>query len=142
MRNLKLIALICLLFSGMLSMAQKSEMKNIETTIIKFAKAGDENNAENLATYLDDNYRIVMNRLFGSAEVSIMPKSLYLEKIASKEFGGDKRTLTIENMLVNGTSACAKVTFKSAKMTSVSIIVLIQDANGKWKLISDVPMIK
>jgi len=71
--------------------AQKTEVQNVEKVIAAFSKAGDDNNAEKLATYLDDNYRIVMNRLFGSTEVSVMPKSVYLDKISSKEFGGDKR---------------------------------------------------
>lgn len=142
MKNIKLVAIVCLLFPVMACNAQKSEMENIEKVITKFAKAGDENNADELANYLDDNYRIVMNRLFGSTEVSVMPKSVYLEKIASKEYGGDKRVLTIENMVINGTTASAKVTFKGTKMIFISLLVLIQDSDGDWKLICDTPIVK
>ena len=141
MKNLKLIALVCSLLSVMATSAQKNEIQAIEIVISEFALAGDENNAEKLATCLDDNYRVVMNRLFGSKEVSIMSKSIYLEKIKSKEYGGDKRVLTIDNVLVNGTTASAKVIFKGKKMTFVSIITLIQDSKGNWKLISDVPIV-
>lgn len=141
MKKIKLIAIVCLLFSGMVSNAQKSEIKNIEKTISEFSKAGDENDAEKLASYLDDNYRIVMNRMFGSKEVSVMTKSVYLEKIKSKEYGGDKRVLTFDNIVINGTTASAKVTFKGTKMTFVSLIVLIQEPDGNWKLISDNPIV-
>lgn len=141
-RKTKLTAIVCLLFSVMACYAQKDEMKHIEKVITEFAKAGDENNAEKMANCLDDNYRVVMNRLFGSTEVSVLPKSVYLEKIRSKEFGGDNRAVTIENIVVNGTTASAKVTFKGEKMTFVSILVLIQEADGKWKLILDTPIIQ
>lgn len=78
-----------------------------------------------------------MIRLFGSESVGIMDKSTYLEKIESKEYGGDKRELTIENVIVNGTSTSTKLSFKGEKTTFVSIILLIQNKEGKWKLISD-----
>jgi hypothetical protein len=82
-----------------------------------------------------------MNRLFGSTEVSVMPREVYLDKIKSKEFGGDDRKLKIEDINVNGTNASTKVTFKGSKMTFVSIILLVKDGNGQWKLISEVPMV-
>lgn len=142
MKKIKLIAIICSMFSVMACSAQKNEKRNIEKVITEFSMAGDENDAVKLATYLDDNYRVVMNRLFGSTVVSVMPKSVYLEKIKSKEYGGDKRELTIENLLINGTTAFAKVTFKGSKMTFISLIVLIQDSEDNWKLISETPIVK
>lgn len=142
MKKIKFIAIICSMLSIIACSAQENEMKNIKKVLIEFSKAGDANDAEKLATYLDDNYRVVMNRLFGSTEVSLMPKSVYLEKIKSKEYGGDKRDLTIENIVINGTTASAQVTFKGVKMTFISLIVLVQDSEGHWKLISDTPIIK
>ncbi len=142
MKKFNLIALICLMFAGIASKAQTMELKNIEKIITEFSKAGDENNAEKLATYLDDNYRIVMNRLFGSTGVIVMQKAAYLEKIKSKEYVGDNRVLTIENIVINGPTANAKVIFKGSKMTFISLIELIQDTDGNWKLISDTPIVK
>ncbi len=129
------------LFISTMSCAQKSEEIAIKNVIIAFSKAGDANDAQKLSAYLDDNYRIVMNRLFGSKEVSVMSKSAYLEKIKTKEFGGDKRTVTIQNSIINGTSAVVKVAFKGAKMTFVSLITLIKKENGTWILVSDVPVV-
>lgn len=142
MNKIKLVIIMCSMLSAIACNAQKIDMKNIENVITEFSKAGDENNVEKLAGFLDNNYRIVMNRLFGSTEVSVMPKSVYLEKIKSKEFGGDPRALKIENIIINGTTASAKVTFTGSKMTFVSLIMLLQNEEGDWKLISDVPTIK
>lgn len=121
--------------------AQQSETEAIKATIKNFSNAGDFNDAKTLDKYLDENYRVVMNQLFGSTEVVIMPRSVYLEKIASKEFGGDSRDITIEKVLVNGNTASAKVTFKGTKMTFVSIVTLVKHQNGEWKMLSDVPVV-
>ena len=122
--------------------AQSSDEKAITETIIGFSKAGDKNDADKLATHLDDNYRIVMNRLFGSSEVSVMTKDIYLEKIRTKEYGGDNRKVEIESIVLNGSTASAKVSFVGSKMTFVSILILIKDGNNEWKLVSDVPVVK
>ena len=142
MKSTKIISIVSLLFLATVCKAQEVEVKNIKKVITEFSKAGDHNNSEKLDSYLDDNYRVVMNRLFGSAEVTVMPKSVYLQKIKSKEYGGDTRVLTIENVVVNGTTASAKVTFKGTKMTFISIVILIQDLDGTWKLLCDTPIVK
>lgn len=140
MKRSLLIGLFTLITINM-NYAQKTEKSKISETIEAFSRAGDNQNADALSKLLDSNYRVVMNRLFGSTEVAVMPRSVYLEKIRSKEFGGDKRKLTIENMVINGNTASAKVTFKGEKMTVVSILMLIQNKDNQWLLTSDVPVI-
>ena len=130
------------LFGTVSCNAQTSDEQMIKQTIIEFSKAGDANDADKLATYLDGNYRIVMNRLFGSTEVAIMPKDVYLEKIKTKEYGGDTRKVEIESITLNGSTASAKVSFVGTKMTFVSILILIKDGNNQWKIVSDVPIVK
>ncbi len=122
--------------------SQSTDEKAIMDVIAAFAKAGDKNDVASLEKCLDVNYQIVMNRLFGSTEVSIMSRETYIEKIRTKEYGGDDRKLTIENICLNGSAASAKVTFAGGKMTFVSIIVLIRDDKGMWKLVSDIPVVK
>ena len=137
-----IIMSIFALFTAIGCNAQSSEENSIEQTIIGFSKAGDRNDSDELADYLDDNYRIVMNRMFGSSEVSIMPKDVYLEKIKSKEYGGDNRKVSIEAITLNGNTASAKVTFIGTKMTFVSILNLIKEEDHHWKIVSDVPVVK
>lgn len=135
-----LIGLVGMLFSACAT-AQQSETEIVKVTIRNFSNAGDFNDAQTLEKYLDENYRVVMNQLFGSTEVVVMPREVYLEKIASKEFGGDSRDVKIENVLINGNTASAKVTFRGTKMTFVSIVTLVKHQNGEWKMLSDVPVI-
>ena len=129
------------LFAGIANPDPSAEEKAIKDVIVSFAQAGDRNDVEALNETLDDNYRIVMNRLFGSNEVLVMSKDTYLEKIKSKEYGGGNRKLTFESIVVNGATASTKVKFQDEKTTFVSIIVLIKNANGRWKLVSDVPIV-
>jgi len=139
MKNTILFTLLTMTTITM-SCAQKTEKEAIIQTIETFSKAGDNNDVAALSEVLDDNYRIVMNRMFGCSEVSIMPKSVYLDKIKSKEFGGDTRDLTIGNVVVNGNTASAKVTFKGTKTIFISILVLVKDTSNQWFLVSDVPV--
>ncbi|PIB38432.1 nuclear transport factor 2 family protein [Maribacter sp. 4G9] len=142
MKKNNLILLVFTLLIITSCTAQNDDKSQIQEVLTKFCKAGDENDTKELATCLDDNYRIVMNRLFGSTEVSIMDKAVYLDKIKAKEFGGDSRTLTIENIILNGTTASAKVVLKGTKSSFISLITLVQDAQGYWKLIGDMPIVQ
>jgi ketosteroid isomerase-like protein len=139
MKTTILIGLLGLAAST-IGIAQTSEADAVKNVITAFSKAGDKNDADELAKLLDDNHRLVMNRLFGSKEVSIMTKSVYVEKVRTKEFGGDTRVLTIENVVVNGTAASAKVTFKG-KNTVIGLLQLIKNEKGEWKLVSDIPIV-
>lgn len=122
--------------------AQKQETAKIMEVITAFSKAGDEYDYKSLDNYLDDNYRVIMNRLFGSKEVVVMPKAVYLAKIKSKEFGGDKRSLSFKDISINGSTASAEVSFVGSKMAFNSIILLAKDEKDAWKLISDVPIVQ
>ncbi len=133
------LTLIAIMTITATACAQTDETKKIKETIIEFAKAGDENDAKKLAGYLDENYSIAMNQLFGSPDMSIVDRAFYLSKIESKEWGGDKRAIKFLSLDVNGKNAFAKVEMKGAKMTMVSYIVLAQDKNGQWKLVFDSP---
>jgi ketosteroid isomerase-like protein len=121
------------------SFSQPSESDEIKKVIVAFSEAGDRNDAITLANHLDDNHRIIMNQLFGSKEVAIMPKAIYVEKVRTKEFGGDKRILTIENIVIFKNAASAKVTFKG-KNTVVALLQLIKNEKGVWKIVSDIPV--
>jgi hypothetical protein len=126
---------------SLLSVAQSSPETAIKKVITAFAKAGDENKADELSVLLDDQYRLVMNRLFGSTTVSVLTKTDYVEKIRTKVFGGDARQVTIDNVVISGASASAKVTLACAKMTVVALMQLIADAAGHWKIVSDIPTV-
>ena len=141
MKNLILLGYLSLIaITGVT--AQTADEEAVKKVIVAFSEAGDKNNVEVLEKCLDDNYRVVMNQLFGSKEVTTIPKEVYLEKIRTKEFGGDTRKVTIEQVTLNGSTAMAKVIFQGSKLTFNSLIVLLKDEKNTWKLLSDIPIIR
>jgi hypothetical protein len=122
-----------------IAQGQETNVKDVKQTINQFATAADYQDPIILEEVLDANFRVVMNRLFGSEGVAIMPREVYLAKIKNKEFGGDKREVTISNVTINGNTANALVSFKGSKMTFVSTLLLVLTSEGKWKLVADLP---
>ena len=90
MKNLGIVLLSVLVISCAVSKNKNQENRSMEnkkiTSVINaFSKAGDENNAKELSKYLDDNYRVVMNRLFGSKSVLLSQRYNRLRKIYDLE---------------------------------------------------------
>jgi hypothetical protein len=138
--------MLTLLAAGLLlstiSYGQKDKSQEpIIETIKRFAASADQQDAVALDGLLDANFRVIMNQMFGSEDVLIMDKKVYLQKIKDKEFGGEEREITIENIAVLGKTASAKVSFKGSKLTFVSFLQLVQDSKGSWKLINDMPTV-
>jgi hypothetical protein len=140
MKKFMLIGLFGLLSTAS-AYTQLSDIQLIEQTILVFAEAGDNQDIKAFEKVLDENYRVVMNRLFGGDKVAVLSRDVYLKKIKNKEFGGDKREVSILNITVNGTTATAKVSLKGTKMTFISLLTLVKNEAGEWSLISDVPVI-
>lgn len=136
-KNILALAMGLLLSST--SQAQLQEEESIREVIINFASNADNQEAMALGELLDNNFRIVMNQLFGSSEVSLIDKNTYLSKIKTKEWGGDQRQVKIERISVTGKTASVKVILKGSKMSMASFIQLIKNKDGDWKLISDLP---
>ncbi|MEO9475168.1 MAG: nuclear transport factor 2 family protein [Cyclobacteriaceae bacterium] len=135
--------LMTTLMAGLLACTaqQSPDKEDVENAIMKFAKAGDENDVQKLSQVLDPNYRIVMNQLFGNTATVIIDRAAYLSKIESKEWGGDKRVVNVLKVDVNGNNASAKVEMVGEKMTMTSYFLLVKDVNGKWKLVTDLPTV-
>lgn len=112
----------------------------VRSCIQAFVKAGDTYDAQAVDAVLNENYRVVMNRLFGSSDIMLIDKATYIEKISTKEWGGDKRKVEILAIAVNGPNATAKVSLVGAQTKVTSIFSLVQDAKGHWTLISDIPV--
>ncbi len=123
------------------SCAQKDDNESVKQVIESFARAGDNNDAKKLEKLLDQHFQIHMNQLFGSTELSIVERDMYLQKIESKEWGGDKRFVEIDHILINGNSAVVLASLKGSQSTFKSIFVLVKNKEGKWLLLSDTPEI-
>ena len=115
---------------------EKEEVKNV---ITQFVQAADIQDADQVATLLHEDFRVVMNQLFGSTDVSFMNKSVYVQLIRDRKMGGDKRTIDFVSVDVVNHNASVKVLLKGKTMVFESLLHLIKTADGKWQLINDLP---
>ena len=116
--------------------------KGVEKTIKQFVQAGDNQDVKTMNELLHNDYRIVMNQVFGSDQITTVSKEMYLSKLESKEWGGDKRACAIQSIEVNDKNAVATVRLVGEKMTMTSQIVLVQTSTGNWLIIEDIPVIE
>lgn len=117
----------------------QTEKEAVKEAITQFVQAADHQDADQVASILHDDFRVVMNQLFGSNEVNFMNKIVYVQLIRDKKMGGDKRTIDFVSVDVVNQNASVKVLLKGKTMVFESLLHLIKTADGKWKLINDLP---
>ena len=122
-------------------MSQNSEEKAIVKLITGFELATAKQNVSLLEPLLNKHFRVTMNQLFGSTEVTVMDRSTYLQKVREKIFGGEKREISIITTIVSGNTAVAVVKFVGQKMSFQSILSFVKNKNGLWELVEDIPTI-
>lgn len=117
----------------------QTEKEEVKKVITQFTQAADQQDADGVATLLHEDFRVVMNQLFGSSDVSFMNKIVYVQLIRDKKMGGDKRTIEFVSVDVVNQNASVKVLLKGKTMVFESLLHLIKTADGKWQLINDLP---
>lgn len=120
----------------------KETLTEVKTCIEQFAYAADVRDEQALNTVLDEQFRLVLNQMFGSTGLMLLDKQAYLGKIRLKEFGGDKREVHIEHLHVQQNNAMAQVTFAGSQMTIVTFIQLVRTNSGQWKILNDLPAVQ
>jgi hypothetical protein len=124
------------------TMAQnKNEELTITETITKFVNAADQQDEKTLELVLDSNFRLSLNQMFGNTGLAFIDKQTYLNKIKAKEFGGDKRKIKLEQIVITNNNASIKATFTGTKMAIVTLLQLIKTNSGEWKILNDLPTI-
>lgn len=117
------------------------DQKMVKKIIRDYVGAGDEQDADRLASYLDDNYRVVFFDPSSKTVIS-MPKDGYVANIREKKFGGDKRDVVFEDVLVyDGKNAVAKVQFNGKMAKFKTFVSLIMTDEG-WKVLQDQPLME
>ncbi len=137
----KILTIILTLTVLNMTAQNQNDEKAIKETITKFAHSADQQDEQALELLLDNNFRLSLNQMFGATAVILMDKEGYLSKIRAKEFGGDKREVKIEDLVIINKNASVKATFKGEKMTIVTLLQLIKSANGEWKILNDLPQV-
>jgi hypothetical protein len=137
MKN-QVATLILIMMTSVSSIAQSDQVL-IEQLVNQFAKAGDQRDVAKLKNLLHDDFRIAMNRLFGSEKVDLLIKSTYLKMMEDGKLGGDNRTVQILSVDITQNNAAVKVTLKGKALTFQSYYHLVKNVAGQWQLINDLP---
>lgn len=104
-----------------------------------FVKAGDERNTNQLQLLLHDHFRVVANQVLGSTAVNTLSKAQYLTLMQEGKLGGDTRVLSIQSLEIIGKNASARVKIVGKTLTFDSFYHLIQNTEGQWQLVQDLP---
>ncbi|GEM_PF-683986 len=136
-----MIALTGLMFLVTATFAQSAAVSSVRKSVEAAALAADQSDVVPLDDLLHPEFRIAMNRLFGSQDLVLMSKTAYLEKIRSKEFAGTPRTLVMTDVQVKGANAAVTAVFKGSTMSFHSYLTLVQNAGGQWWVVQDVPVL-
>jgi len=128
--------------TGLDDNSKKSNTDAVVTAVEHFVENVDQRDIKGVDAVLHSNFRAIVNRLFGSEEVAIMDKSLYLDLLKQGKIGGDKREVIIESIHFEGNNALVKATFDGKELGFHTFIQLVQETSGDWKIISDMPNIE
>ncbi|NOS55262.1 MAG: DUF4440 domain-containing protein [Cyclobacteriaceae bacterium] len=137
MKNL--VTILTLTMMPSLTTLAQTDKALIEQVTKQFAKAGDLRDVAQLKNLLHDDFRLAMNRLFGSETVTLLTKSAYLKMIEDGKLGGDSRSVQILSIDITENNAAVKVAMKGKALTFQSYYHMVKNAAGQWKLINDLP---
>ncbi len=132
-----------LLIGSLTTQAQQTDdLAKIEAVVRAFSTAGDQQDATRLDKILHPQYRAIVNRLFGSPDLSLMDKTLYLQLIADKKIGGDTREVFMLQIDIEGNTAFVKAILKGKVLRFTTFVSLVKLPDGTWQIISDMPEIE
>lgn len=123
------------------TVAQTTDKQAVTAVVQQFATAADAQDTKAISLLLDDNFRVVVNRLFGSDKVAVLTKETYLAMMADKKLGGDKSEVQINSLEMQGNNAMVNTLFTGAKMKMQMFLHLVKNSEGEWKIVDDLPAI-
>jgi ketosteroid isomerase-like protein len=118
-----------------------TDQKAVEAATKQFLEGADKSDVAALDAVMHEQYRVVLNRVFGNA-VTTMDKTAYLKMITDKKIGGVPRQSTILSVVVVENIAAVEVTTTSAKSDLHIFMHFIKEPDGQWRLVSDTPFAK
>ena len=141
MKNTVLTGLFMLLSCFAAFGQSQTDKAEIEQVVTAFSSNADNQDATQMASLLDENYRAVVNRLFGSEKVSLMDKTTYLQLLEEKKIGGDKRKVSIEHVDITNNNAIVKASFEGKELNFTTYLLLVKTVENEWLIVSDMPYI-
>ena len=107
----------------------------IAKAVKSYSELGDQQDVEGLKNILHDQHRLVWHD--GTKEPFVANKEMYIAKIASKEWGGDQRDVSIESVeSFDGVNATVKAVMdgKVAQMRSLFSLIKV---DGQWRIVGE-----
>lgn len=127
----------------LISTAQTGQdLTKINAIIQEYAQAGDQRDVARLETILHPQYRSLVHRAFGGADLNVMDKATYLQLITDKKIGGDSRKVHILHVDVNGNVAQVKAILQGNVLKFTTYISLVKMADDSWRIVGDMPQIE
>lgn len=140
--------LILIVFLGTINLLnlnaqnQNNMEHQIKEAIILTHKAAANRNVEQLDKLLHKDYRVVANRFKGNDEVVIILKKQYLQMMKEEKIGGTFYNINFKDINVFKHTAFVDVLYTSKNTSSLhKYLVLIQEKNNIWKIVSDIPVV-
>ncbi len=114
----------------------QTEEEAIAKTIKQFLAAGDQQDAANLDQVLHTDFRLLWHD-GNKAEIFNADRATFLSQFEKKEWGGDKRQVSIEQTnLFSGSNAMVKVISKGSKAEMNSLFALVK-VEDDWKIVQE-----
>lgn len=133
---------LCLGFAVFASAQNKSEKKKVEAKVEAFAEAASAANIEAMDAILHSDFRVILNQFMGSPDVTIMTKDAYLAGMKAGKIGGTPHEMKVGKVKILGHTAIAQATMTSEAMTMNIHFSFVQNPDGDWKLIGDLPFVE
>ncbi len=142
MKNILFSFSVLMLGSFTASAQNAADLAKIEAAVHAFSNSGDQRDVSQLEKILHPQFRAVVNRAFGSPELSLMDKTLYLQLMKDKKIGGDKREVFVLQTDLGKNVATVKALFQGRELRFTTFISLVKLENGEWQIVSDMPEIE
>lgn len=140
MKTLLLATILCLGINNVYG--HSNPAKAIIEAVEMFAKSADQQNVSKMEKILHKDFRALLNRLFGSKDLSVTNKATYLSLLEAKKIGGDDRKVIINSMDIKGSNAYVQATFHGKKLIFETYLLLVESENGTWQIVNDMPVIE
>lgn len=114
----------------------------IKQTVAAIEKAAEKRDVKKLDELLHQDYRVVANRFKGGTTATIISKDLYLKMMKDEKIGGTSYHIKYNDIKIIGHTAMVDLLYLSDTTSSMhKYLVLIQDEQDQWKVVSDIPIV-
>lgn len=113
----------------------------VEKCIHTFATAADNQNVDGLDAILHADYRTILNKAFGSDEVTLLNKEAYIGMAKAGKIGGKPRSVKILSLDIQREVARATVVLQSEESRFTSFFSMVKNPEGNWMMIADLPQV-